>query len=832
MDQANPIITRKAAAPKYDADGAVPVSKLHVDGGNRGQTQSSSEASVAAQSVESGNSGNSGKIEAVVKKKKSRVAALRSRFSFKDLTKEAAAFAGSSDQTPSSSKDKSKSKDNDESEIDGSYDNDNLLGEYSPDDTSEAVLYTPTSGQSGACPQSAAKPPSGQVNSNKIYGPKKSGMSTEQEGMEEIDDADEQIDAMLREEIPAVRMGQYRNTGYGAVVKSQSSIQSMRAEKGSSTPETSFLADHGNEFNAGGPSGIERLLQKPRFPSAQDTSRKLFDITVPKMYSGKGRSFTDTTSHGGWAPSPPDINYQNTANLEQQFASHVQALHLHMDNVVGRLAKTFESSNSWAMDQILRNVESMTDSAKAMNARSMNLSGNIMGLQQGLLDVCDQIHVLRHEIQRSEEGLQAMVRRETNKLRQDINALVMSSSSSNSTSNSSRPSMAASKGLRVETQLPQGALETPGARNKYLRTKREQEASRTKDNPKPAGEKEVEVPERENKHAESKNSLVQQHRSGEQPPLPAPIPGCVDAEMTITEYLQRNASACNNPVLESSGSSGPQPANASLDAMSENRLPEKGKEKEKTTVDSSSHRTEEGVKTPHKKGSIFNFRKLRDNDGQSSSSSKFLRTPRRNKDGSKVATASTENLIKPANGSISTSPGTPPVPPVPVNVAQRAANPLGDNNMSPSAIHPALRTTRQRQVMQEREREQQRRSSRAHLQQQASARNLLGANSPHQAATVPSRLPTLRGSRSHQGFVGHRPSAATSPSVSLAAHLSPVADRSLVTDRGSSSSASHVPQVGDSPANGLQSLMPPEVYQDPASYVTDDWYHAYHGRLY
>lgn len=812
------------------------MSKPHAKGDHYGQKQSSEQVSAAAQATEPENA-ESHKAET---KKKSRVAVFQSKSSLGGLAKDAAARI---DQTPSSPEDepKSKVKDN-EIDFDGTYDNENLLDEYSFDNTPEAGngdgipetrLYTPIPRRSGVYPHSAPLPSSGQADRLESFNRMKYGMGTgtertSQEDILEIDDANEQIDALLREEMPAIRMGQCLNSGPGAIIKTQSSIQSIRPERDSITPEMSSLTDQDDsQIRNGEPRGIERLVSgvgQSRFPSGTHGSNpQCFNMTMPGLASNSGRSFTETTSHGGLAPPPPDPNYQNTANLEQQLASHVQALHHHVNSVVRRLTKTFEGSNNWTMDQVLRNVESMSDTAKVMNSRSVNQSGNIMGLQQGMLEVCGQVGVLKHEIRRSEERLQATFRHEIEKLRRDINALVRlpSSSSSNSICGHYRPSVSASKGLRPERHLFQSASEIPGTKTKYLRTKKEQEGFNTKENAKPADEREVATaPRSVNKHVENKNGIVQQHRSGEQLPLPLTTPGRVDAEKTGTAYLQRKGSVRKDPAQESSGSPDPKPTKGSLDAASENILPEKEK-----TVDGSSRNNEEGNKTPRKKGSVFNFRRRRDNESQSSSASRFLRTPRRNKDGSKVA--SSDDLRKSAtmttSSSIATSPGTPPVPPVPADLAQYAANPRCDENMSPSAIHPALRNSLQQRIMQGREREQQHFSQRLRLQQQTSARSLQDPYSPCPIAPV--RQPALRGSRSHQNFIGYRPSTAPSPSIPYVARAPPVADRCI------SASARYVPgplQAGSSPSSGLQSLVSPQACQDP----TYDWYQAYPGRSF
>ena len=90
----------------------------------------------------------------------------------------------------------------------------------------------------------------------------------------------------------------------------------------------------------------------------------------------------------------------------------------------------------------------------------------------------------------------------------------------------------------------------------------------------------------------------------------------------------------------------------------------------------------------------------------SSSSSRFLRTPRRNKNNGNK----TPSVFFQTENNDSTKPtaavSTPPVPQVPTSLAQLGDYP-NDEQKSPSAIHPALRNARQQQIMREREQQYQ-----------------------------------------------------------------------------------------------------------------------------
>lgn len=286
-------------------------------------------------------------------------------------------------------------------------------------------------------------------------------------------------------------------------------------------------------------------------------------------------------------------------------------------------------------------------------------------------------------------------------------------------------------------------------------------------------------------HKKIPNSLTEKHGMVQVKP-DAPLPSTPVQKKETANPQRSGSSGHKHPARESSGS--PEPRHTldrsfSLDAVSENSQSTlQPLQKQKTDCSAPS---EEGTKTPHKK-SMFGFRRRRDtSDNQSSSSfssSRFLRTPRRNKDKNNDKNrdnlskkASSENLKKAETASDSTiaPPSTPPVPKVPANLAQPQAHQqraphlqpsTNDHNMSPSAIHPALRNPRQQQIM--REREQRLHHQQARLQQlnQNYRANQL-SSSLTSTALIPQR--SLRGSRSHQGFRSKGSAAPSSASASL-----------------------------------------------------------------
>ncbi|OJJ88399.1 uncharacterized protein ASPGLDRAFT_21937 [Aspergillus glaucus CBS 516.65] len=536
------------------------------------------------------------------------------------------------------------------------------------------------------------------------------------------DDANEQIDAMILEatQAPTARKGQYLNSGQAEVIKTEASAQSLRAVRDESTPEP-FPGIHD--------SNVSQSEMSSPIPS--------LSLYQPTSSNSRGNTLPNTTTHGGSAPSPPDPTYNNTITLDQQLHSHVQALHHHLNSVVSRLTKTFESSNNWTMDQILRNVEVLSDTARVMNARSVGLGESVCGAQRGLQELGERVEVLRGEIRGVEARLVDIVREEVGRLRGELGL----GSLIDSSSVMGVPVMTGAKQLHPKEQDVSGGEHNKGTNNPT-----------------------------------EKDGMVQVKPG-------TPLPTTPVQKKETTNPQRSGSSGRKNPARESSGSPEPRPTfdrSFSLDAVSENSQSTlQPLQKQKTDCSAPS---EEGTKTPHKK-SMFGFRRRRDTgDNQSSSfsSSRFLRTPRRNKDKNKDKDANSNNkalsedLKKTTSASDSTiaPPSTPPVPKVPANLAQPQPQPqhqraphlqpsTNDQNMSPSAIHPALRNPRQQQIM--REREQRLHHQQTRLQQlNHNYRANQFPSSSTSMALIPQR--SLRGSRSHQGFRS-KVSAASSASL-------------------------------------------------------------------
>lgn len=580
-------------------------------------------------------------------KKRSRVAALRSKFSLRDIGKEA----------------RKEQSSRDDDQLKG-YDDNGNLGEsfdnISQNDFDEGGLYVPKSRKAGVpdvYPQSApacqtqtmtslrnslmsshtdyvscksARLPSGSEDENLEMSRTKQDNVNANANTTKDDETGKHVDVLTSGEVSPARSGRYHNSGHGEIIKAQSSFCSLRAERDASTPDLPF--HHG--YHDGNSS-----IRKPSGNESESTRSRT---------SRNERIFTDatSTSHGGFAPPPPDPSYQNTITLEQQLFSHAQALHHHMNSVVGRITKTFEGSNSWTMDQILRNVEAMSDTARLLNSRSVSQSEHMMNMQREMNDIRDQVNAAQVEVRRAEQRLQMTFRQEMGKLRRDLNMLLMSSN-----------------GSMVDSRVLQGAQSVPDMKNQPRK-------------------------DQVFKGKEVKNVAENNSKPGN--------------SLSPTTPIKR--SAHRSPAQESSGS--PQARAAKLDSSTtldpasdnDQALPDKN------TVDDP-NRSEEGSKTPHIKSMMLGFRKRREgcDSSYSSASSRFLRTPRRNKNNGNSKISSVFSQAEDLDSSKPTATAsTPPVPPVPTSLVQLGNYP-NDEQKSPSAIHPALRNARQQQIMRERE---------------------------------------------------------------------------------------------------------------------------------
>ncbi|GFF32951.1 hypothetical protein IFM46972_03722 [Aspergillus udagawae] len=753
---ARPTTSRKSSGLDYDADLAVPMPKpRHLpveDNGepveackpdvisNPNMTKKRSVTEPARPEVISEN--NKGDKNSQKEKMKSRVAALRSKLSLKDLAKE---FRRDSSKNEPAA--------------------DNEGGQTSGGEThdfNEEKLYVPKPREPGVYPSSAPPFPfrdisfgqfsqasvescavassmvsDKQPNIEKLSLGPFAGRNAMQSPVEGGCERKLQLDTLLLTgSSPAARAGELENSGQGQVIREQPSIRSLRAENDLGSPASTNISFYAVEDEFADPISLsiydnasaEMTPDLPttdhrhrregvhanehRFPVMLATDQPSYPATFNHGHGGVQRTvmiadvyqpaleethtqhlntqphadvghhpFAGVTSHGGYAPPPPHPGYRNTADLEQQLTSHIEAVHVHMNNIVHRLCRVLENSNNWSKDQILRQTDAMSDVLRLINARTAGQNETVSDLHRGMTSLQCQVGAIEIQMRRMEERLLIGVSSQINRLRAEINASRTSPQKACASCNSAPDpkitgtELQAAQNTPVVTKDGEKQQDTTGqqaVKRAKMEVRRNQDRKKGK-------EKE----ESENMSG-GEASLTQHNNQGPAQNIPSTtVPfrstPLGEKRREITES-QVKRGVRRNPAQESSGS--PEPKTPKLSRQSAaNSSPENGKS---SLIQTSHLDTNESVKTPHKKG-MFGFR--RRDDGESHTGSKFLRTPRRNK---KAKNPQGQN-------GHSSTPSAPAA-------AVRASQPSTFGEESPSSIHPALRNDRQQQIMRDRER--------------------------------------------------------------------------------------------------------------------------------
>ncbi|KAL3496223.1 hypothetical protein BJX62DRAFT_232729 [Aspergillus germanicus] len=406
--------------------------------------------------------------------------------------------------------------------------------------------------------------------------------------------------------------------------------------------------------------------------------------------------FYGVTSHGGYAPPLPHPGYQNTVTLEQQLAAHVDSLHYHVNTAVQKLSKTFENSSNWTADQILRQVETMSDLARVINVRTVTQAEIVKGLPRIMVDVVHQ------ETRQLEDRMKAFVQQEMAKLKGELGELIVS----NVRAATGQAQDFKRSGADTSNQGSQGWTKPPrdGNRQGQYQNKRKsrqtpirrEDPNSKADQKKPAGESKQEDTPGPGPLAEA--SSVEQNPTGNGS-APTAISDTPNPSNDDSTPVQTKRTVTKNPAEESSGSPESKTAKLSISGpipiVGGNQIAERNRAtslQRESDTGSQSALSSEDPKTPKKKGIFNSFRRLNNGDN---SGSRFLRTHRRPKEGHSASEQSQS-------------------PRLPVSFANSGSSPASSANAvagsqihrenSPSLVHPALRNPHQKQIMLDRER--------------------------------------------------------------------------------------------------------------------------------
>ncbi|KAL2851586.1 hypothetical protein BJY01DRAFT_244920 [Aspergillus pseudoustus] len=431
-------------------------------------------------------------------------------------------------------------------------------------------------------------------------------------------------------------------------------------------------------------------------------------------------NFFGVTSHGGCAPPPPHPGYQNTVTLEQQLAAHVDSLHYHVNTAVQKLSKTFENSNNWTADQILRQVETMTDVARTINFRTVTQAEIVKDLPRLMVDV------VRQETRQLEDRMKAFVQQEMAKLKGELDELIVSN-------------VRAATSQAQDVKSPRAETPYQGAQG-WAKPPRDNKQGQYQNKGKSR-----QIPMKREDLAFNKADLKKAEPKQESMPVSAPQADALSVEQDLTDNASTPTAAfripnpLNNgstpapsmqtvikhPGEELSGSPELKAANLKisgpLPAAEANQIVEKiratAPQRESDTK-SQSAISSEYLKTPKKKGMFSSFRR---HNGDNNYGTRFLRTPRRAKDGH---SAIEKKAFAPANSASFT-----------MSALNSAIGSQIHREDSPSLVHPALRNPHQKQIMLDRERH----FAQMERQLQSHAHPLRASHSHHNFDTKVSR---------------------------------------------------------------------------------------------
>ncbi|KAL4931909.1 uncharacterized protein BDV17DRAFT_288480 [Aspergillus undulatus] len=231
---------------------------------------------------------------------------------------------------------------------------------------------------------------------------------------------------------PTADAREYSPTGCGtpckvAVKASKSSLLEKESQK---TTQPFIVHSHPKENGREEQADDHRFLdprEPPAVPAPALPSRSRAREAKATVAVDDKQVLTGVTSHGGYAPPPPHPGYQNTVTLEQQLASHVDSLHYHVSTAVNKLTRTFEDGSNWSTDQIMKRVEDMFDSVRLLEGQANAQEKTVKDLQQQLMNTQAQIAMALHETLLVEKRMKAFVQGEMAKLKDELIGLMISS---------------------------------------------------------------------------------------------------------------------------------------------------------------------------------------------------------------------------------------------------------------------------------------------------------------------------------------------------------------------------------------------------------------------
>ncbi|KAL2011336.1 hypothetical protein VTN00DRAFT_4054 [Thermoascus crustaceus] len=523
------------------------------------------------------------------------------------------------------------------------------------------------------------------------------------QGKERQDDGNSrhlQLDSGASEQVPIYSPSVYNISGGGAWEQMQRAhpdtmphYSSDRPSFDTETPSKSSTRDEGR---GSGPV----IVSSDQASRSQSTPHTALTPTAPAfrpnpMASGKVQygvnvgvtenAFFGVTSHGGYAPPPPHPSYQSTITLEQQLAGHADSIHHHLSSAVNRLSKVFGDTNNWLMDQVLRNVESLGETARLLTNRSMSQTEIASEARKMMIEIRRDLEFVRRECMETRNAnyrFAEAFQRELANMHMKIDALAAEMDSRHAAADGKgKDTRSGGKGRHYFTKTEAGSATHEG-RNGSVHSKAGEPSaegvSRTH-TPADAEQSQSDVPtptaafRTPSEHGDEQEKQPGGDSPGKQHQKKGPLRSAVGSTGSPES---KKASTCSH------FNTAPQTAPSSVSPVHENT----------ETPDKSSGME---TKTPRKRG-VFGIGRRRDGDNQSHS--RFPKTPIRNKESKGLLMSKKDNSL----------PSAPPgvLPPALQGPPPSTSNYPQYERTSPSSIHPALRNQHQQQIMREREQHQ------------------------------------------------------------------------------------------------------------------------------
>ncbi|KNG89543.1 hypothetical protein ANOM_001899 [Aspergillus nomiae NRRL 13137] len=394
----------------------------------------------------------------------------------------------------------------------------------------------------------------------------------------------------------------------------------------------------------------------------------------PRFYSG-------VTTHGGYAPPPPHPGYQNTVTLEQQISTYMDSLHIHVDGTANKLARSFENTNNWSTDQILRHTGHLSDLMRKLNNRVMSDTEVTRELQRVTMEVKIQVGAIQREQRHMEDRMTQLFQSEYNKLKGEINALA-------STVRSNLPHNPAQDARFMNTRLQGSPDFTKGSKdNERPQQFRKMKSRQMRREDVVTKKTESRGGEEHNCESVALNKHAEEHTLTDDVPTPMaafPTPSSHgdDWKNHFTESHPRRL-ILKDPSKISIGS--PEPLLSSST---------KGKERATSSQTLVHKASAEIMKFPAKMGLFYPFRRGRDRRSSESKTASHSLPPTKRSEDDKTSEERESRKQEPL----------PFTPPMQTSAIASTAAEHRQVEVSPSRVHPALRNPAQQQIMAERER--------------------------------------------------------------------------------------------------------------------------------